>query len=234
MSAHPASDAPLEVILVHGAWHGPWAWDSVVPELRRRGANATAVQLPSCTPELAGLVDDARAVGAAVAALPREATVVVCGHSYGGMAITEAVYDRPVHLIYLAAFMPEEGMSLVEHFPTIPAYAQVRRDDTIAFDKTVARETLYNDCDPVEAAQWTERLVLHALAAPTTPATRASWREHPSTYVVCTDDNTVPVETQRMFAARATRVHQLATSHSPMLSQPAAVAALLTGAPYSG
>jgi len=220
----------FHTVLVHGAWHGPWCWEPVAPHLERLGAHVTAVQLPSCTPALGGLAADAEAVTSAVAALPGDLPIIVVGHSYGGVVATQAeLAGHVARIVYLAAFVPDVGMSLVAHFDAIPPYAQVGRERVDLVHDLVV-DTFYQDCDPAEAARWAGRLVPHAAAAVTTPVTHASWRAVPSTYVVCTEDRVVPVDIQRLFAARATTVVDLPASHTPMLSRPAEVAALIARA----
>jgi pimeloyl-ACP methyl ester carboxylesterase len=153
---------------------------------------------------------------------------VVVAHSYGGVAATQADLGSAAGIVFVAAFVPEPGMSLVAHFPDIPPYADIRLDEgVVVFNESMAREVLYGDLDETAAAEATSRLVLHNAEAVTTPVDRASWHQVPSSYVVCTQDHTVPVEVQRMFAARASAVRELSSSHSPMLSMPRNLAGLL-------
>ncbi len=216
------------IVLVHGAWHGPWVWEPVLAELKQRGAAASTVALPSCgakAPNI-GLLEDARVVSAAVAKL--DGPVLVCGHSYGGMVISSAEVDaRVMKLVYLCAFMPQTGANLVSHFPDLPPYVLIREDGMVEFKTQMAREVFYGDCTPEAAAQATAQLVIHTAAAVTTPAPRAAWKQVPSLYVVCTEDRTIPADIQRKFATQATRTVELKASHSPMLSMPASVAELL-------
>ena len=83
--------APV-VILVHGAWHGPWAWEAVIERLTAEGIRTVAVDLPSKgfeTALLGDLHDDAEAVRAAVDAAGGPALVVA--HSYGGLPVSEGL-----------------------------------------------------------------------------------------------------------------------------------------------
>src|SRR5690348_15509027 len=108
-----------QVLLVHGAWHGSWCWDRVRAALDRQAITTTAIDLPSCGRDparLGGLADDAAAIAAAAAAISGD--VVICAHSYGGVPLTEASLGPNVRrVVFLAAFMPTEGASLVSHFP---------------------------------------------------------------------------------------------------------------------
>jgi pimeloyl-ACP methyl ester carboxylesterase len=93
-----------KVVLVHGAWHGPWCWEGVVAALEARGIEADAVELP-----LAGYAADCDAARAAIEAAGDGA--VVCGHSYGGAVISRAASGLPnvSRLVYLTAFQTEPG-----------------------------------------------------------------------------------------------------------------------------
>jgi pimeloyl-ACP methyl ester carboxylesterase len=202
-----------------------------VPELGRLGLASATVALPSCGTDPAALgtvADDAAAVEAAVGLIAGD--VVVVGHSYGGVPITEARFDPRVrHLVYLGAFMPDAAQSLFDLFPpgmTVPFMLQ-HADGSTSVDPAKAIDAFYADCDALTADWAAGRLRRHRNLNNVTPVTRASWRETPSTYVVLTDDHAWPEAEQRNLATQATEVRQLPTSHSPFLSRPAELAALL-------
>lgn len=218
-------------LLVHGAWHGPWVWEGTVAALAGRGVAARCVGLPSCGSDpasLGGLDADAEAIGRAAAAI--DGDLIVVGHSYGGMAVTAATFGPRVRrLVYLAAFMPVEGAALVSHLPPgpLPPFVAMRDDGAVGLEPSVVRDAFYGDLDAEQAAAAADRLVLHAAAAITTPVARCAWRTIPSTYIVCGADRVIPPQLQRLMAAHATEVRELAASHSPMLSRPADLAAML-------
>jgi pimeloyl-ACP methyl ester carboxylesterase len=221
------------LLLVHGAWHGPWCWESVEAALSRSGVRSATVALPSVGPDpkaLGGLVDDIRAVEDAAAALP--GPTVVVGHSYGGIVVSGARFPDAVRrLVFLGAFMPEAGRSLVSYLPPgpLPPFVQPREDGCSQVDMAVADAAFYADCDAPTREWARSRLALHSTAAIVTPAPRASWREIPSTYIVLTQDQIIPVPAQRQMASQAADRIDLDSSHSPMLSRPAALAQLLAG-----
>src|SRR4051812_28664283 len=96
---------PPVVILVHGAWHGSWAWEEVVQRLSGEGIRSIAPDLPSKGRDagaLGDLHDDAEVVRAAIAGAG--APALVLAHSYGGLPVSEGAAEA-AHLIYLAAFM---------------------------------------------------------------------------------------------------------------------------------
>src|SRR4051812_7445804 len=107
------------IVLVHGAWMGAWAWDDVKANLEARGATVVAVELPGhgsdMTPlasiSLRGYVDT---VDAAIDAAPKP--VMLVGHSLGGIVVTQAADERADdldRLVYLTAFVPKDGDSLL-------------------------------------------------------------------------------------------------------------------------
>ena len=100
------------VVLVHGAWHGAWCWDEVVSRLSGDGLAVVTVDLPSVSSG-GDLYDDARALRQVLDDTPGDKVVV--GHSYGGIVITEgaAGAEGVRHLVYLTAFMLDEGESLL-------------------------------------------------------------------------------------------------------------------------
>jgi pimeloyl-ACP methyl ester carboxylesterase len=222
---------PPTLLLVHGSWHGPWCWEMLVPELDSLGLTSTTVALRSCGSDpaaLGTLADDATVVEAAVADIPGD--VVVVGHSYGGVAITEARFDSRVrHLVYLGAFMPDAGQSLFDVGPPgwIPPFMREHADGSTTVDPAMAIDSLYADCDPSTARRAAARLTRHKSVNNVTPTTRASWRDKTSTYVVLTDDRAWPTAGQRKLAKQATEQREMPTSHSPFLSRPTELAALL-------
>jgi len=214
------------VLLVPGSWHGSWAYDDVAERLIGAGVWVTAIDLPS-NDGAAGLADDADAVRAALEEIG-EPTVVV-GHSYGGIAVSEgaAGSQHATGLVYLAAFMLDQGESLLDAM-------QHQLPDWISLDEASgshiavrSEEVLYADCPPEVAAAAAERLSRQSVAAIATPQSAAAWKELPSTYVICEQDRAVPPPAQEAMSARAGTVHRLAASHSPFLSRPGEVSEIV-------
>lgn len=121
------------IIFVHGAfiWEPDWWWHPVAQRLEHHGIPSRTVQLPSCGPRppLGDLHDDSAAVRRAIEGV--DGPVVLVGHSYGGIVITEAAADNPKvrHLVYMSAFVPD-GTSAVQSEFTNP-------DDMRSFDLTI-------------------------------------------------------------------------------------------------
>src|SRR5687768_6419677 len=99
--------------LIHGAWHGAWCWDPLLPELQRRGHRAVAVDLP-CDDPAATTLDNAKLVADSLTdATDGNDDVVVVGHSLGGITALVVPLLRPVRkVVLLAALVPRPGRSL--------------------------------------------------------------------------------------------------------------------------
>jgi pimeloyl-ACP methyl ester carboxylesterase len=230
------------VVLVHGAWHGAWCWASLQRELDRRGIPSLAVDLPghgASVEPLADLATDAAAVSAVLGKFRRP--IVLVGHSYGGAVISEAdltgddagAGSTVFHLVYLAAFVVDVGESVIglsgsmPEAPSALSGAMVIADGMSTIDPELAHGALYNRCDPMITPANVARLCPQPLATFTQPATRASWRHVPSTYVRCLDDQAVAPAHQDFMAARCAAIETLDTDHSPFVSMPVETAEII-------
>jgi pimeloyl-ACP methyl ester carboxylesterase len=214
------------VLLVPGSWHGAWCWSDVLDRLTAAGVDARTIDLPS-NDGASGLADDAAAVRGALAAIGDPAVVV--GHSYGGVAISEGAADA-AGLVYLCAFMLDEGESLLDAMQhELPDWIEldVQAGSHLA---TRTEDVLYADCPPEVAATAGPRLTRQSVAAIATPQSAAAWKIVPSTYVVCEQDRAVPPPAQEAMSARAGTVHRLPSSHSPFFSKPDEVAEIVLAA----
>jgi pimeloyl-ACP methyl ester carboxylesterase len=229
------------VVLVHGAWHGAWCWDAVVPLLDAAGVPSVAVDLPghgASTEPVGDLYTDADHVRGVLGSI--DGPIVLAGHSYGGAVISEAAsgVSGVRSLVYLCAIVPDIGETVtavpVEGLPAdegsggLGELIQVHEDGTTTIDDAAAAPFFYGDCAPATAADSLKRLSPQSSASFVQPLRHAAWREIPSTYVVCTGDQVIAVPFQRALASRAgSTVVEWPTSHSPFLSRPDLVAALL-------
>ena len=219
------------VVLVHGAWGGGWSWERVVPLLEERGVASVVVELPSADGDPAdppGLADDVAAVTRALDETPGAS--VLCGHSYGGVVVTVAAAGRAdvSHLVYLCAFMPDVGESLLTLTGGPAPWIRRLDDGRTLPDRERLAASGYQDCDDATRDSAIARLRPHVTAPFGEPVAVAAWRELPSTYVVCTEDRSIPVELQReRFVPRAGQAIELASSHWPFFSQPERVAGIL-------
>ena len=221
--------AASHVLLVHGAWHGGWAWDVLRPHLHEPGWTTAVVDLPSAGGD-GTLADDAATVRAALDAAP--GPTVVVGHSYGGQVISEACAGRSdvAHLVYVCAFQLEVGESLLAAVGGSPPWWFEVDEAAGRYRVREPVTRFFADVDPAVAADAAARLTTQTVASFTAALTAAAWHDIPSTYLACTADRAIPVEAQRQMAQRAGTVHTLETSHSPFLAAPELVADLVAGA----
>src|SRR5262245_47957852 len=125
--AQSAAGGVRNVVLVHGAWADGSSWAKVIPLLEKAGLNAVAIQNP-----LTSFEDDLAATKRAIAL--QDGPVILVGHSWGGVVITDAGVDpKVVGLVYVAAFAPDVGEAvgdLGKEFPPPPGGAELRPDST--------------------------------------------------------------------------------------------------------
>jgi pimeloyl-ACP methyl ester carboxylesterase len=154
---------------------------------------------------------------------------VVVGHSYGGIVITEASAgaEGVRHLVYLTAFMLEEGQALADVAGRTPPAWQVPDANGKTMSVDGAQEVFYNTCAPEIADAAAARLRPHTIASFVEPVRSVGWRDVPSTYVICDLDHAIPVPAQEAMAAHAGTTHRLPSDHSPFLTDPDAVADLI-------
>jgi pimeloyl-ACP methyl ester carboxylesterase len=232
------------VVLVHGAWHGAWCWERVVDLLAGAGVNAIAVDLPghgSDTGPLLDLHGDTGRVRDLLDGL--DGPVVLVGHSYGGAVITEVGTHAAVsHLVYLCALALDEGETCTSAATTDPAVAAISHegrpnlgngliatgDGATTLDPKVAAECLYNECDPDTVTWAIDRLGPHPILALQQSPDSVAWRSKPSTYVVCSKDMAIHPDLQKVMAKRCRATVEWDSDHSPFLSRPEALSALLS------
>jgi pimeloyl-ACP methyl ester carboxylesterase len=219
--AVPASAAPRDpsvektVILVHGGFVDGSGWAGVHRILAKDGYRVIVVQNPTTS-----LADDVAVTRRAIASAPGE--VVLVGHSYGGVVISEAGSDPKVTaLVYIAAFAPDAGESVSSLIANPPAGAAVPPilppvDGYLFLDRSRFASAFASDVDP-DLAQFMEG----AVSAP-------AWRTKPSWYLVAGDDRMIPPPAQRAMANRAgAAVEEIPGSHAVYVANPAPVAALI-------
>lgn len=222
-------------VLVHGAWHGGWVLDKVASVLTGRGRRATAVDLPGhgldATPVTSVSLHDY--ADRLVAALDsHDDPVTLLAHSMGGVPATVAASLRPdkvARLIYVAAFVPEHGQTLME-LATSDTDAEVyphlspSADGAVTyFDRDAARHVFYGECSSADAAWATLRLGPQPVAPYLEPVSvSAGWHEIAKTYIRTSRDRAVsPGKQDEMIAAHAIEhVVRMDTDHSPFLSSP--------------
>ncbi|RVT85784.1 alpha/beta fold hydrolase [Rhodobacteraceae bacterium CCMM004] len=220
-----------DILLVHGAGHGAWCWERVLPLLTARGHAARALDLPGHGADATPARDvslDTYAAAVADATGPR---TVLVGHSMGGYSITlaaERAPERVARLIYVAAHVPRDGVSVGAMRADAPgrpaAPLQPTPDGTaVRFAPADVAARFYDDCPPETAAAAEQRICPEPLA-PVREAPRLSGRAAglPRSYIVCTEDKVVAPEHQRAMCTDwpAADVATLPCGHSPFYALP--------------
>jgi pimeloyl-ACP methyl ester carboxylesterase len=232
-------------VLVHGAFHGAWCWEPLVAELSGTYGHAVSTfDLPGsgddATP-VAEVTLDAYAQRICDALADEPEPVVLVAHSMGGVAATQAAArcpERIARLVYVAAFLPGDGQSLVD-LTQLPEGAgdMVQENMVVEGEPPVAtmpaeaaREAFYAKCSPQEAARALEQLRPQALAPFVTPVSLDEDAVRPPrAYVVATEDRAIPTALQRRFVADNPDVEavEIEADHSPFLSATTDLAAAL-------
>ncbi|WP_083418325.1 alpha/beta fold hydrolase [Pseudofrankia sp. BMG5.36] len=239
-----ATDGRL--LLVHGAFHRGASWQPLTAELRRRGYAVDAVDLPGrddpAVAATATLADFVETVVERIHAA--RGPVILVGHSMGGVTITQAaeiVPDLVGCLVYLAAFVPADGQSLIDigghqDFAdslviTSQRFDEERRVSYVPVE--LGRETFYTDVPETDYGRLGALLVPESplVAAEPVALTDERWGQIRKVYVETTRDLALPIACQRRMhqAARVDAVHTLDTAHSPFVTAVPALADILAG-----
>jgi pimeloyl-ACP methyl ester carboxylesterase len=221
-------------ILVHGAWHGGWCWERLVPLLTAQGHEALAPDLPGMEAQPSTLGDDPLGEWAdfvAGLAAAAEGPVVLVGHSRAGLVISEVaerVPDSIACLVYLAAFLLQSGQSLSDvagRYPDIgpgPFIRPAADPSRLVVDPQHTASIFYNLMSDEDAREATARLMPEPGTAFTTPITISAERfgRVPRAYIEATQDRAISLEMQRDMQAflPCDRVITLEADHSPFYS----------------
>lgn len=221
-------------VLLHGAWHGPWCWERLVPELHARGHETLTVDLPF--DDAGATFDDcADVVVSATAAAPDDCVLV--GHSLAGMLLPLVSTRRTVGLmVFLCAVIPHPGAMPWDGAGPMgdDDYGAVEDDDgALTFPSLeTARAVFYADCSPDDSAWAFERLrPLRNASLWDRPYPLAAWPSTRAAAIACTDDRAIYAAYQREALRDRLGIApiELPGHHSPFLARPAELADALTG-----
>jgi len=221
------ASAVASIVLVHGGFVDGSGWEDVYRQLKQDGYKVTVVQNPTTS-----LQAD---VGATRQAIDSQAgPVILVGHSYGGVVITEAGNDPKVSaLVYITAFAPDKGESVstlikdpVPGAPVPPILPP--RDGFLLLDAAKFRDSFAGDLPQEKADFMANSQVPWGLDALNGAVTAPAWKTKPSFYLVATDDRMIPPAAQRFMAKRAgATIAEAPGSHAIYVSKPKAVVALV-------
>jgi pimeloyl-ACP methyl ester carboxylesterase len=221
-----------DYLLVHGGFGVGWVWDEVVKRLETAGHRAHVVdQLPSVGAAPASLGDlsaDASYVRRMLDGI--DEPIVLVGHSYGGMVMTElADHPKVRHTVYVTALWPERGQTAMNLLGDVLPPVINRRDDgalAVTEDFDLAWKAFCPDLERDRAQEVLSRFVQQSDSSFVAPST-APLRTHPTTYVVAALESDDSVAAQEASAAKADYVVQLPAAHMVQLSRPIELAEAL-------
>ena len=233
-----SDNAPLTVVLVHGAFADASSWNGVVEHLQAAGMQVRAPAVP-----LRGIAHDSAYVASFIEQIP--GPVIAVGHSYGGAVISNAATEtgNVVGLVFVAAFAPDDGEVLGEveatskdsvlmtalvplQYPDGDATAQEFAIDPAKFHDAFAADLPTKQTAVMAATQRPA-----AESAFSEPSGKPAWTALPSWAVVATGDKAAGADVIRSMAERAgAAITEVEGSHVIMVSQPAAVAEVILSA----
>ncbi|HET7002177.1 MAG TPA: alpha/beta hydrolase [Puia sp.] len=217
------------IVLVHGAFADGSGWEGVYKILTKKGYNVSVVANPNTS-----LADDVDATKRTLAR--QKGPVVLVGHSYGGAVITEAGNtDNVAGLVYVAAFAPDAGETLIALLPTLPPAPNsgvgAPENGYFWYDKAKFHKGFCAELSEEKAAFMYDSQVPNGIPTFATPISKAAWRSKPSWFVVATQDETIPPDAERNFAKRAgSKVTEIKGCHVVFMSHPEEVAAVIEAA----
>ena len=226
----------MDYVLIPGAWMGAWAWEPVASGLRGLGHRVHPVTLSGLADADVSDVGLKTHVGDVLSVLKAEdlRDAIVVGHSYSGIVagqVADRVPDRVAHTVYVDAFLPHDGRSMLDAFPE-----SQREDELAQIAENGGRwpaPDLAGAADghglTVEQARWlVDRLVDHPGRTVSEPAVL----EYPlarqrATFIACSFEISDDVEAVR--GEPNWTFQRLRTGHWPMVSDPEGLVALLAG-----
>jgi len=222
-----ATEMPVSIVLVHGGFVDGSGWEQVHKLLKKDGYTVSIVQNPTTS-----LADDVAATRRVLSSETKP--VILVGHSYGGVVITEAGNDPKVAgLVYIAAFAPDKGESVASLIKDPAPGAPVPpilppQDGYLLLDKAKFAASFAADLPKDQAEFMADSQLPWGLGALEGTITQPAWRSRPSWYLVATDDKMIPPDAQRFMSKRAdATMTEARGSHAIYVSQPQAVAALI-------
>jgi pimeloyl-ACP methyl ester carboxylesterase len=215
------------VVLVHGGFVDGSGWEGVYKALKKEGYTVAIVQNPTTS-----LADDVAVTKRTIAA--QDGPVILVGHSYGGVVITDAGNDPKVAgLVYVAAFAPDKGESVSSLIKDPQPGAPVPpilppKDGYLFLDKAKFPAAFAADVSPDAAAFMADSQVPWGVEALGGTIREPAWKSKPSWYLVSTEDKMIPPNAQRAMSKRAgSKVVEVKGSHAVYVSQPQAVASII-------
>lgn len=218
------------IVLVHGAWHNEQGFTALRSELDARGITSSTVSLASAAAAdgpIGDMYGDAELVRDHVKNLGRDCFVLA--HSYGGLPVTQGLTDigSVKGLIFLTAFVLDENETLFQACGAQDPPWWVRGPDAERLTTSTPQQVFYNSCTDKVAIEAVVALRTQSVLSFNQPITKVAWKEIPSTYILCAQDNAIPLVAQEAMSTRTNHTVTMNTDHSPFLSAPKDLAVIL-------
>jgi pimeloyl-ACP methyl ester carboxylesterase len=243
---HGKKDARPTIVLVHGAWANNASWSGEIKRLQAAGYTVDAPPNP-----LLSLNGDSQTIADFLGTI--QGPIVLVGHSYGGMVISDAATGNPnvKALVYVDAFVPDQGESALGLDSTQPGsalnagppntifnfvpYPGAAPGDALTYVKpSVFLQAFANDLPTKEGAVLAATQAPASYSALTAPSGPPAWKTIPSWYVLGTIDQAIPPAIQQFMAERAgADITRVKAGHLSMISQPDAVTKVILEAAQS-
>ncbi|MFC2083434.1 alpha/beta fold hydrolase [Bacteroidota bacterium] len=230
-------------ILIHGAWHGAWCWDKVIPFLEKEGHTVITPDLPAHgndkTP-ISEVTLQTYADRVCDVVNAQTEKIILVGHSMGGIAITQAAEhcsDKIQKLVYITAFLLQNGEFLVQYAQddrealVMPNLVMAEDGSCSTLKDEAVKQAFYEDCSD-EDIIWAKKNLVPQPAAPfVTPlsTTDENFGKIPRVYIECLQDKAISPSFQKKMYTNLSceKVFSMNTSHSPFLSAPEELANIL-------
>lgn len=231
-----------DIVLIHGAWHGAWCWDKLIPHLAARGLTVHAPELPGHgagfdlgKQTLAAYADHVAGVLDSLAG-----PAMLVGHSMSGAVISEAAERRPDRislLVYLAAYLLPDGVAMTtrmkEDKDSLAARFSTRLPDApaVMMSEEGLRTAVYEGCEAADVDAAIARVHPQAIAPFATPVrlTAENFGRVPRAYIECSRDKAISLAMQRQMQddLPCLPIATLDSGHVPQTEMPEALAAVL-------
>ncbi|CUK12890.1 acetoin dehydrogenase E2 subunit dihydrolipoyllysine-residue acetyltransferase [Ruegeria denitrificans] len=228
-----------DFLLVHGSCHGAWCWRDMIPALTALGHTARAIDLPSHGSDPTSIADvtlDSCRDTVLSASTPQ---TIIVGHSWGGYPVSAAAETTPDAmraLIYLCAYVPQDGLSMVEMRKRAPRQLIVdaveKSTDGLSYTvrPDMVHDLFYHDCPPETVPYALARMCPQPIAPQETPLfVSDNFARVPKAYIRATDDHTIPTEYEEQMSHVAPKGLRadINSSHSPFFSHPRLLSEIL-------
>ena len=211
------------VLFVHGSFLPSLTWIPVIERLAQHGQDSHTIDLP-----FTSLADDVEALRNKISDLQKTyGAVSVVGHSYTGITVSAASHAAQ-HLVFVAARMPALGESQAAISPQwgnpeFRSCLNISADGELSLTEDAERFLFHRSPKALARLAMQHRRPMRS-EIPVEPMESPAWLTVPSSYIVCTDDQAVQLDQQRMRAGWAKHSVEIDTDHSPFFSAPQATA----------